>query len=334
MAPIDDLAAEVVSALRSERFAGVVVIADGDRIVLDRAAGLADRAEGRPITASTRFATASGTKGFTALAVVSLIEEELLAFDTSVVEVTGTDLPHIDPAVTVEHLLSHTSGIGDYLDEDELDDVDDYVLDVPVQTLLGPEDYVPILNRHPQTSPPGARFVYNNSGFIVLALLIERVAGRSYHEEVAARVFEPAGLADTAFCRSDRLPADTALGYLTDGRTNIHHLPVIGTGDGGAYTTAPDLLRFWDAFLGGRIVGRDLVERMTVVANREDGGRGYGLGFWLGADERTVELEGMDAGVSLRTGADPGGGLRYVVLANNPTDTWPVASIIDRHLAS
>ena len=112
----------------------------------------------------------------------------------------------------------------------------------------------------------------------------------------------------TDFLRSDRLPAGTALGHLSDGRTNVLHLPVIGTGDGGAYTTGGDMMRFWDALLAGRIVARAIVDRMTVpndaFADQGTAEEFYGLGFWIGSDRTTVYLEGEDAGVSCRTGVD------------------------------
>ena len=77
----------------------------------------------------------------------------------------------IDEGVTVEHLLAHRSGIGDYLDESELDDVTSYVMPIPVHRLATPEEYLVVLGGHPQVSPPGERFNYNNAGFVVLAVL-------------------------------------------------------------------------------------------------------------------------------------------------------------------
>lgn len=327
-----ELIAEVTEAISRGPYSGVALFQHQDQVVLASAAGLANRAEAIPMTMGTRLATASGTKGFTALAAVSMIEDGLLGFDTRLVDVVGDDLP-VDPAVTIEHLLGHTSGVGDYLNEDELDDIDEYVMDVPVHELLGPEDFLPMLARYPQVEAPGSRFRYNNGGYLMLALVIERVAGRSYHDEVRRRVFEPAGMAATEFLRSDRLPARTALGYVADGRTNVFHLPVIGTGDGGAYTTAGDQMQFWDALFAGHIVAPALVERMTAV--RTDAPPElYGLGFWIGPDRTTVQLEGMDAGVSMRTGANPETGFGYCLIANNSADVWPLAAIVDRHLHS
>ncbi len=110
------------------------------------------------MTVDTRLATASGTKGFTALATVSLIEDGALGFDTRLSEVVGDLLPAVDGAVTIEHLLGHTAGVGDYLDEETLGDIDDQVLDIPVDELEGPSDYLPLLNRHPQADVPAERY--------------------------------------------------------------------------------------------------------------------------------------------------------------------------------
>ena len=103
-------------------------------------------------------------------------------------------------------------------------------------------------------SPPGERFAYCNGGFIVLALIAERTSGVEFHELVRQRVCRPAAMSHTEFLRSDELPGDAALGYLTDdsARTNVFHIPVIGGGDGGIYSTAADLRAFWVALFAGR----------------------------------------------------------------------------------
>ena len=111
------LAASIDQAVSEARFSGVIRVDEGDRTVLERAVGDADRAYGIGNTPGTRFAMASGSKGFTALAVVSLIEDGTMTYDTTARSLLGTDLPMIADDVTVEHLLSHRSGIGDYLDE-------------------------------------------------------------------------------------------------------------------------------------------------------------------------------------------------------------------------
>src|SRR5215813_11271495 len=190
-------------------FSGVVQVDRGDEVELARAYGFAHRGFEVPNEVDTRFGLASGAKAFTALAVVSLIEDGVLELSTPARSVLGRDLPLIDERVTVEHLLSHRSGIGDYLDEEAVE-VEDYVMPVPVHELAKTEDYVAVLDGHPTAFPPGERFVYCNGGFVVLALIAERASGTSFYELVEVRVCRPAALADTEFLRSDELPARTA----------------------------------------------------------------------------------------------------------------------------
>src|SRR5262245_51218289 len=120
------------SLVAESSFSGVVRIDRGSEIVLERAYGLTHRGYGIPNQIDTRFAIASGTKGLPALTVVSLIGDGALDPDTPVREQLGADLPWIDDRVTVEQLLAHRSGIGDYVDEDAGGAVTDHVLPVPV----------------------------------------------------------------------------------------------------------------------------------------------------------------------------------------------------------
>ncbi|HEX2428937.1 MAG TPA: serine hydrolase domain-containing protein, partial [Gaiellaceae bacterium] len=169
---LDPLASET-------EFTGVVQVDRGDEVELARAYGFAHRGFEIPNEVDTRFGIASGAKSFTALAVVSLIEEGVLELSTPARSVLGRDLPLIDDRVTVEHLLSHRSGIGDYLDEEAVE-IEDYVMPVPVHELATTEDYLAVLDGHPSTFAPGERFAYCNGGFVVLALIAERAGGVSF----------------------------------------------------------------------------------------------------------------------------------------------------------
>jgi CubicO group peptidase (beta-lactamase class C family) len=327
-----DLAESVDRLAADTGFSGVVRVDRGGRVELARAYGLAHRGVPLPNTVDTRFGIASGTKGFTALTVASLVADGRLDLATTARSVLGSGLPLIDDAVTVEHLLAHRSGIGDYLDEETIGSATDHVLTVPVHRLATTEDYLAVLDGHRQVFPPGERFAYNNSGFVVLALIAERVGGAPFAELVRSRVCEPAGMPDTDFPRSDEPTGRTALGYLAgDGlRTNVLHLPVRGSGDGGIVTTAADVSALWSALFAGRIVplarvAETLRPRSDVPAESMR----YGLGFWLHPTSDAVVLEGADAGVSFRTVHDPATGVTHSVLSNTTDGAWPVA----RHLS-
>lgn len=312
---LDELAAET-------NFSGVVRVGE-----IAKAYGLAHRALGIPNELDTRFALASGAKGLTALTVVRLIEDGLLELPTPARSLLGRDLPLVDDGVTVEHLLAHRSGIGDYLDEEAGLDVDDYLMPVPVHELATTEQYLAALDGHPQKFPPGERFAYCNGGYVVLALLAERAAGVPFHELVVRRVCEPAGMSDTEFLRSDELPDRTALGYVGSGRTNVFHLPVRGSGDGGVYSTVGDVHLLWQAFFDGRIVSPDWVAEMVRPRSER-----YGLGFWLRPETGAVQLEGMDAGVSFRSVHEPGAGVTHTVISNTSAGAWPITRFLDERL--
>lgn len=309
------------------KFSGVVRVDRGDDIQLVKAYGLAHRGRRISNEVDTQFAIASGTKGLTALTVMSLIEEGRLQPSTTARSVLGEDLPLIDDEVTVEHLLAHRSGIGDYFDEEADFEITDYMLAIPVHELSATEEYLRVLDGFPSKFPPGERFSYSNSGYAVLALIAGRAADTPFHDLVVQRVCEPAGMRDTAFLRSDELPGRAAVGYLAeDGlRTNVFHLPVRGSGDGGIYSTAADISYMWTALFAGRIVSMDRVAEMVRPhSDVPSHSARYGLGFWLHESRDVVQLHGYDAGVSFLSAHDPGDALTHTVLSNTTEGAWPI----------
>jgi CubicO group peptidase (beta-lactamase class C family) len=327
------LADEVDRIATETEFSGVVRVDRGDRVEIAKAYGLAHRGYAIPNEVGTRFAIASGTKGWTALTVVSLVAEGVLELSTTARSVLGPDLPLVREEVTIEHLLSHRAGIGDYFDEDLEYDLTDYVMPVPVHELAATEQYLAVLDGHPTKFAPGERFAYCNGGYVVLALMAERASGVPFHELVVQRVCQPAGMRDTAFLRSDELPGSAATGYLTNdsaSRTNVFHLPVRGSGDGGIYSTVADIRSLWTASFSGRIVPSDWVAEM--VRPRSDvpsQSMRYGLGFWLHASTEVVTLEGMDAGVSFRSVHDPQSDVTHTVISNTTDGAWPLARFLN-----
>ena len=321
---------------REGDFHGVVRVDRGGELLLERAYGLADRRHGIAMTPQHQLSIASGSKAFTALAVMSLVGDGVLGLDTTARSLLGGDLPLIDDAVTIEQLLAHRSGIGDYLDEDDGGEITDYVLPVPVHRLDSTEAFVPILDGFPMAFPPGERFLYCNGGFVVLALLAERASGVAYHDLVRQRVCRPAGMADTDFFRTDALPGLAAESYVRlDGqwRTNLLHMPVLATGDGGIYSTVADLTAFWTALFDGRIVPTNVVAQMVHPRSQSpEGPRRYGLGFWLRESTDVVWLEGYDAGVSFRSVHDPGSGLTHTVIGATDVGAWPLSRLLDAEL--
>ena len=321
------LADAVRETAEASAFSGVVRVDRPGEPPLVQAHGLADRAHAVPFTADTRVGVASGAKGFTALTVMRLVDDGLLTLDTPARELLRDDLPLVDDAVTVEHLLAHRSGIGDYLDESQELDLDAHLMPVPVHQLDSAESYLAVLDGFRQAFEPGTAFAYCNGGYAVLALVAERAAGAPFHDLVRRHVIDRAGLTHTAYLRSDALPGDAALGYLhpeghaDELRTNVLHLPVVGGGDGGIFTTAGDLATLWQALDGGRVVTTATWDEMRRIRSTDEDGDGYGLGFWRNGD--AAALVGSDTGASFSSVHRPGGAT-WSVLGNTTNGAWPV----------
>ena len=321
----------LAAAAAKGEFSGVVTVDAGDERRYGATFGFAHRALGVPNSLDTRFALASGTKTFTAAAVLRLVERGKLALSDLVRPLLGADLPLVDDAVTIGQLLDHTSGIGDYLDEEADWDADDYILPVPVHTLAETSAFLPVIDGFPQAFPPGQRFAYCNGGYVLLAIIVERVSATSFHDFVQQQVFDRAGMGSSGFLRSDELPGDAALGYLyaNGDRTNVLHLPVRGNGDGGSYSAAADLHRFWTSLSAGRILGD--TSRTEMCRPRHvvpDEGLSYGLGVSVHTAAGLLLMEGYDAGVSMRSIHDPATATTATVLGNTSEGAWPVASLL------
>ena len=130
---------------------------------------------------------------------------------------------------------------------------------------------------------------------------------------------------------SDQLPSDVALGYLADDglRTNVFHLPVLGSGDGGIISTEGDIRRLWSALYDGTIVATSTARAMTAAHSvAPEQSMRYGMGFWLAAEGPVVALEGYDPGVSFRSSHDPTTGATLTVLSNTARGAWPMARAI------
>src|SRR5438309_870040 len=273
-----EAAATLAGWERERDLSGCCLVTRGGETLFEACWGFADHAAQVPNSPATRFGLASLTKMFTAVAVATLVRDGRLAFETSVVDVLPAHLrpSTLAAAVSVHHLLCHTSGIADYAEEDENSPgyVEDYAalwIERPSYLIERPADFLPLFADLPAYRPPGQLFQYSNAGYILLGLVIEQIAGTSYHEAVQARVLEPAGMTASGFFRLDEAVPNVATGYLSatsselPRRTNIYSIPVVGGPDGGAMSTTGDLDRFLHAYAEGTLIGD-----LTVVMRRPD----------------------------------------------------------------
>jgi len=322
-------------------FSGGVYVRQSGKILYQKAFGYADRSNMIPNALDTRFGIASGTKFFTALAIGKLIQTGKLDFSSKIAELIPWDFQHYSREITIRQMLTHTSGIPDYYDEEKVDDFDNFKVEVPWYELKGPRDYLSVFPKEAMKFPPGARFSYSNSGYILLGVLIEEISGVPYREFVEKEVFAPAGMNRSGYFAMNKLPEGTAFGYVEEEngwRTNIYNLPIIGASDGGAYTTIHDLEKLWDAFWNYNILPKEMVEAYTepyVKVISEGANKFYGHGIWIRKGDSLdteVYIEGSDAGVSFYSGVTRARDLLVTVISNTSEGTWPILRTIDKIL--
>lgn len=330
MIDADRLDATIAAWVGERDLAGTVLLTHAGRTVFEGCYGPADRACDAPVTPRTRFGTASVTKMVTAVTVVDLVRRGLLpGLDRPVVGLLPPDRrpSTLRDDVTVHHLLSHTSGIADYCEEDE--DHPDHVADYaalwetrPSYRMERPADFLPLFGDRPPDRPPGVRYAYSNAGYVLLGLLVEDAAGRPFADVVRDHVLHPAGMSDSGFLRLDEAHPDVAVGYsprpspAAPWRSNLSSVPVVGGGDGGLMATARDLDRFLTAYDDGTLLGemRDVVLHPHAEI---DGARGVhgGYGVYLFPDGRFGH-DGGDPGVEAVVARWPGDGTNLVVLCS------------------
>lgn len=288
-AAFDQLETTLDTWSRDRDLSGAVLLTHRGATVFEGYYGLADRAAGLPVTPRTRFGLASVTKMYTAVTVAGLVADGRLDFDQRLVDVLpAAHRPStLHEGVTVQHLLTHTSGIADYAEEDDesplyMEDYGALWNDRPVYRMLRPLDFLPMFGDLPAYRPPGERWQYSNAGFILLGIVIEEVTGRAYTDEVTERVFTRAGMSGSGFFRLDEAVPDVAVGYRprksdeAPWRSNIYEIPVVGGPDGGAFSTTHDLDAFLTALTDGTLLG-DLQD--TVLTRYVDIGEGYAMGY-------------------------------------------------------
>lgn len=286
------------------------------------------------------FLVASLTKPILAMGVVQLAEQGLLALNDRVVDF----LPEFAKAdrrnVTVRHLLTHTSGLPDYFDEEVMEDYEDLWTDVPVYKIETLKDFLPLFQKKPMNGGPGERFHYNNAAYILLGLIIEQQTGEAYTDYVQSEIFERCGMYDSGYFSLDQLPVNTAIGYIDDKekgtwRTNVYSIPKQGGSDGGAFLSAPDMAKFWEALFQYELLSEEMTSRLLQPHVQVNETVHYGYGIWLNQKDDHIykyHVMGCDPGVSFRSSYYPDAGLTTVVPSNQESGPFEVTNVIEDFL--
>lgn len=310
-------------------FSGCISVVKNGTEIFGKNYGYADLPNKICNKIDTKFATASAGKAFVAVGILQLIEKGKLSFDDEIGSLLDFDLKAIDKRITVKQLLCHTSGIPDYFDESIMSEYDELWKDYPNYKIRKSSDLIPLFIDKPMMYTAGEKFQYNNTGFVVLGLIIEKLTGQLFDEYLEKNIFEPCGMFNTGYYELDRLPGNCANSYIYDKQreeyyTNIYSVDAKGTGAGGVFTTVLDINKFWVNLLEAKLISNVMLEEMLRVQSGSDSEH-YGYGIWLAKEKDntyTPYFQGLDPGVSFISSYDRINNISITVVSNFGCNVW------------
>jgi CubicO group peptidase (beta-lactamase class C family) len=283
LVPSDGLAAEIdaimVGAYPAGEPGAAIIVTRGGETLLRKGYGQADLELDVPVEADMVFRIGSVTKQFTAIAVLMLVEDGKLALDDRI-DMHLPGYPMHDRAITIEHLLTHTSGIKSYTAQEQFLEKmrQDYTVD----------EMIARFQDEPLEFEPGEKWAYSNSGYYLLGAIIEKASGLAWDEFLQQRIFDVAGMTSSYAGRHERVIPRRLRGYEPDpeldGWRNALYLSMTQPYAAGAIlSTVDDLARWQAALSAGQLVGEDMLEKAWAGGTLNDGSAtGYGFGWFIG----------------------------------------------------
>ena len=311
---------------KAEVFSGTVLLAKDGKPLFKRAYGRASKRFDVPNKIDTKFNLGSMNKMITAVAAAQLVERGKLSFDDPISKYLSTDwLPReITDKVTIEHLLTHTSGLGDFFN--------DKFWNSSRLLYRTVDDYKPLYADMGLAFEPGTDWSYSNAGFMLVGAVIEKVTGQSYFEYVRQHIYKPAGMVNSDSYAMDQPIPNLAIGYSKEQdaeghaywTNNIFKHTVSGGPAGGGFSTVEDLLKFDIAMRNHKLLSAEMTEKLwTPKPLSPDYGYGFGLHGEPG--DRRVGHNGGFPGISASLEMHLDTGYTVAVLSNYDQGT-PVAS--------
>jgi len=309
----DRMAEVVETEAASGSFMGAALVAKGDQVILDEAWGSANLEWGVDNTSLTKFRIGSVTKQFTAVSILLLQEQGKLNLDDPI-KTHFPDAPEAWDAITIRHLLQHTSGITNVTSLDEFGRFK--FLPITQEELIAKFEDLPL------EFEPGTRWSYSNSGYVLLSALVAKLSEQEYGDFVREKLFDPLGMKETGIDDSAVILPKRAAGYSPgeNGAVNAEYVNMgIPTGAGALYSTTGDLLRWQRALFGGQVLSEaSMAEYLTPAPFDAFSGDQYALGVLIRKDgEHTSYWHGGGIeGFNAWLGYDPNADATVVVLAN------------------
>lgn len=294
---------------RTQGFLGAVLVAVDGRPVLRTASGLANRDWGVANTPETRFRIGSMTKPFTAISILQLAEQGKLSVEDPISSHYAA-APQAWAAVTIRQLLTHTSGIPDYIFTESFQRNG-------LAHASTPQELVDHVSALPLDFPPGDGWRYSNTGYVLLGMIVEQASGQAYGDYVEAHIFKPAGMTDSGYERMSAILPQRASGYISASDTWLN-APYLDSSNayaaGGLYSTVDDLLK-WDRALDAGT----LLNAASQAAMFSDYRNHYGLGWQVDRkwDRDRLMHGGATPGFQSSFQRYPEVGLTVVALSNS-----------------
>lgn len=316
------------------KFSGVIKINKEKEIIYEKAYGFADVSNERANNIETRFGIASGAKLLTAIAICKLVEQGKLKFDSLLKKYV--DFDNFDENVTIKHLLTHTSGIPDYFDEEAMSDFSELWINNPMYLMKTPHDFLELMKTQKMMSTPGKEFHYNNGAFVILAYIIEKASGINFIDFVKENIFDVLEMSSSGYFSMDSLPKNCAYGYIENSegtlKTNIYSIPIIGGGDGGVFVTAHDISKLWDGLLNYKLLSKQITDVLLMPQVHVHSDVYYGYGIWIIKRNNSIYkyyITGSDPGVSFESARYPNTQTQITILGNREFSTYEIIKTVE-----
>lgn len=261
---VDELFAEWDKPVSSGCALGII---KNGKLIYKRGYGMANLEHNIPISSTTVFRIGSTSKQFTAMSIVLLAEQGKISLDDDIRKYLS-EMPEYESPITIRHLIHHTSGIRDYLELMELAGMrdDDYYTD---------DEAVEMLARQKELNfKPGDEFLYSNSGYFLLSMIVKRASGKSLREFAEENIFKPLGMNNTHFHDDHTMIVkNRAAGYSPKKDNGYRiNMTILGmVGDGGVFTTVEDLFLWDQNFYHNKLGGKDLINQVLTLGILNNG---------------------------------------------------------------